>query len=170
MRPRRFLQPLVIRFDSCPFQAMLHKGKIVAAAVLLLMALALRLVLKKQSQYDAEKQWFVDHLGYAAVLRVDSVVTFHTNGNGFLMCSVDSGKINYHREDSLNRQLQHYRRLLFLRTDSTQVVRLFSGSTPAFQKGDIVRINSATDRYEYFRGDELLRSYRLSEAVSERHF
>lgn len=146
-----------------------HKIILVAAAGMILL-LAFRVMWQRRNAYADEKRWFVSNLGYACVLNVDSLHFYGPNGKGFLICSRDSGVLDYDREDSLMNKLSYYKHLKFLRFGSANEVKIFFGRADAYQTGDKVFINSDNDSYKIVREGEVVREYKISEGLGERFF
>jgi hypothetical protein len=142
---------------------------LIILSVLILVGLGGRFFVKKSTDYEDEKEWFVNNLNYDFVLRVDSVVNVK-EGKGFLICTLDSGKLATTTEDSLNLNLSYYKKLKFLRHSSAKEVRIFSAVTGVFRKNDRVYVNSSENAFIFFRDQKIIRRYKLDEAIAERYF
>ena len=150
---------------------MSRKQKIILLAVAgVILLLAVRLMWQRRNGYADEKQWFVANLDYACVLNVDSLHFYGDNGKGFLICSVDSGSLDYKREDSLMNNLKYYEHLKFLRFGPSNEVKIFSGVASSYQVGDKVFINSAAEDFRFLRRGKIIRRYKISKLLGERFF
>jgi hypothetical protein len=150
---------------------MSRKQKIILLAIAgVILLLAVRLMWQRRNGYADEKQWFVANLDYACVLNVDSLHFYGDNGKGFLICSLDSGSLDYKREDSLMNNLKYYGHLKFLRFGSANEVKIFFGRADAYKAGDKVLIHSDNDSYKIVREGKVVREYKISERLGERFF
>jgi len=145
------------------------RTKHIVIAVVAIIILIVSSLYQKYANYWNEIEWYTQSLGYDFTARVDSTVTFHENGNGFLYISLEEGILDPRREDSLAYLLEHYKLLRFLRTDK-DVIKIFSGSADSFRSGDSIYVDSKRNQFLIFRNHNIIRSYDLRDHLSKRYF
>ena len=138
-------------------------------AVIAIIILGISSIYQKYDNYRHEIEWYTRSLDYDFTAHIDSAVAFHENGNGFLYISLNAGKLDTRREDSLAYLLEHYKMLRFLRKNRNALM-IFSGSADSFRTGDSVHVNSAKNQFLIFRSNSIIRNYNLHDYLSKRYF
>ena len=139
--------------------------RIIVGAVILVL-LVVRLIYLKIRDSKNEVSWYIENLHYDFYARIDTTTVLSERGNGFFVCSVISGKFDPEIEDSLNRRLKHHDRIRFVRFTDDKRLRFYSGVAHLYKEGDSMVVNSQDDIYRIYRGDELLRENKVSNALS----
>jgi hypothetical protein len=135
---------------------------IVVCLVTLLLLAAVRLLINTSNRVDDEMESYVGNLNYLFTARVDSVVLLNGNGLGYMVGHITSGVCDKFKEDSLNRHLVNYRRIRILDFTRNGDVKIYSGKADTFLPMDSISVNSAEDRLDIFRKDNIILKSKLS--------
>ena len=141
----------------------------IIVGALILALLVFRLIYLKIRNSENELTWYRENLHYNFYARIDTTTVLSERGNGFFICYVVSGKFNPEVEDSLNRHLKHHERIRFVRFTDDKRLKFYSGVAQLYQKGDSMVVNSDDDIYRIYRGRELLRENKVSNAFNILH-
>ena len=139
--------------------------RIIVGAVILVL-LVVRLIYLKIRDSEDEVTWYIENLDYDFYARIDTTTVLSERGNGFFVCSVISGRFDPDVEDSLNRRLKHHDRIRFVRFTDDNRLRFYSGVANLYKEGDSMVVNSDEDVYRIYRGNQLLRENKVSNALN----
>lgn len=142
---------------------------IIIGSFLLLIFLGIRGIYITTHRIENEKQWYVDNLKLHCTLQVDTVEII-SGENGFIVCHLISGKIDHQAEDSLNKQLSHFKRLRFIRNRLNDRYDIYTRRASRYLTGDSLQVDSDQDSVVFFRGGEEILKVRVSNFLREKLF
>lgn len=126
------------------------------SSILLLIALAVRAFFLQTNVIEEERKWFVGQLNYNCSITVDTVSVYGYRGEGFLFCTLVSGKPDISIEKGLRENLKYYKSLFFLRETKNHKYLITTPKADKFQKEDSLLINSAKNQILVFRNKKIL--------------
>jgi len=142
---------------------------IIVASFILMVFLGIRGIYLATHRIDDEKHWYVDNLKLHCTLQVDSVEV--TSGEtGFIVCHLISGKLDRQIEDSLNRQLSHFKRLRFIRNRLNEQYDIYTRKASWYLTGDSLQVDSDKDSVVFFRKGDKTVKVRVSNFLREKLF
>ena len=142
---------------------------IIISSFLLLIFLGIRGIYVSTHRLQDEKQWYVDNLKLHCTLQVDSVEVV-SGENGFIVCHLISGKLDRQLEDSLNKQLSHFKRLRFIRNRLNDRYDIFTRRASRYLPGDSLQIDSEMDSVIFFSQGKATVRVRVSNFLREKLF
>ncbi|HTH58337.1 MAG TPA: hypothetical protein VL728_19960 [Cyclobacteriaceae bacterium] len=147
----------------------MKKWLIIIGSFMLLVFLGIRGIYLATHRIDDEKHWYVDNLNLHCTLQVDSVEVV-SGENGFIVCHLISGRLDRQVEDSLNKELSHFKRLRFIRSRLNDQYDLYTRRASNYLPGDSLRIDSKQDSVVFFRKGETTVKVRVSNFLREKLF
>jgi len=139
---------------------------IVALAVGLLLFLTGRLLLNGYSEGEAERQWYVEQLGFKFSGKVDTVI-MKTKYHGLVLFHLAEGTVDRKKEDRLNEQLVYNGALRFLVFRNDQV-QFKTKIAYLYLPGDSLCVNTQKNVVVTYRKREMITRYPVTESLNER--
>jgi len=128
-----------------------------------------RLLINGYSKGEAERQWYIDQLGFEFSGKVDTVI-MKTKYHGLIVFHVTEGNVNKAREDRLNEQLVHNSNIRFLVFKSRDQIQFTSKIAYQYLPGDSVYINTKQNQIVMYRMGKRISGYPVTESLNERFF
>ena len=141
----------------------------IGIAVILMLFLTSRTLLKTGNEIDHEMRSYVHNLNYDFTAKVDSIILVSSKkGTGLLVCEITSGKCNKFVEDSLNQHLTNYKWIRFLNFKPNGQFQIFLGGISKYQSNDSIIVNSNEDKFDIFRNEEGILESKVSLSTTQK--
>lgn len=147
----------------------MKKWGFLVGSFLLLVFLGIRGIYVTTHRIEHGKEWYVDNLKLHCTLLIDTVEIV-SGENGFIVCHLISGKLDRQAEDSLNKQLSHFKRLRFIRNRLNDRYDIYTRRASRYLTGDSIQVDSDKDSVVFFRMGQETVKVRVSNFLREKLF
>ena len=128
-----------------------------------------RLLINGYSEGEAERRWYIEQLGFEFSGMVDTVI-MKTKYHGLIIFHVTEGIVDKAREDRVNEQLVHNRRIRFLTFRPKDQIQFTSKIAYQYLPGDSVCVNTGQNQIVMYRKGKRISGYPVMESLNERFF